>query len=99
MTVIRVAVAAYPVDFHPDWAAYEAKVERWVQDAAGQGATLLVFPEYGALELVSLLPPDLHHDVLGMRPELQALLPAFLALHTRLARQHGVCLVAASFPV
>ncbi|WP_309572184.1 carbon-nitrogen hydrolase family protein [Deinococcus sp.] len=99
MTVIRVAVAAYPVDFHPDWAAYEAKVSAWVRDAAGQGATLLVFPEYGALELVSLLPPELHHDVLGMRPALQAHLPAFLDLHTRLARQHGVCIVASSVPV
>lgn len=99
MTVIRVAVAAYPVDFHPDWAAYEAKVSAWVRDAAGQGATLLVFPEYGALELVSLLPPELHHDVLGMRPALQAHVPGFLDLHTHLARQHGVCIVASSVPV
>lgn len=99
MTVIRVAVAAYPVDFHPDWAAYEAKVSAWVQDAARQEAALLVFPEYGALELVSLLPPELHHDVIGMRPALQALLPEFLALHGRLARQHGVGIVAASLPV
>ncbi|GHF47777.1 putative amidohydrolase [Deinococcus metalli] len=99
MTVIRVAVAAYPVDFHPDWAAYEAKVTAWVHDAAAQGAALLVFPEYGALELVSLLPPELHHDVLAMRPALQAWLPDFLDLHARLARQHGVGIVAASYPV
>ncbi|GGL75191.1 amidohydrolase [Deinococcus aerolatus] len=99
MTVVRVAAAAYGVDFLADWAAYEAKVSAWVAEAAGAGAELLVFPEYAALELVALLPPGLHHDVLGMRPALQALLPEFLALHARLARQHALCIVAGSFPV
>ncbi|ABF46558.1 Nitrilase/cyanide hydratase and apolipoprotein N-acyltransferase [Deinococcus geothermalis DSM 11300] len=99
MSVLRVAAAAYPVDFHPGWAAYEAKVTAWVADAAGRGARLLVFPEYASLELISLLPPELHHDILALRPALQAFLPEFLALHARLARQHGVGLVAGSFPV
>lgn len=99
MTVLRVAAAAYPVDFLPDWAAYQAKLSAWVADAAGQGAQLLVFPEYAALELIALLSPALHHDILGMRPALQAFLPDFLALHARLAREHGVGIVAGSFPV
>lgn len=99
MTVLRVAVAAYPVEFHRDWAAFEAKLSGWVQEAAGQGAALLVFPEYAALELISLLPPELHHDVVGLREPLQAFVPAFVALHARLARQHGVCIVAGSIPV
>ncbi|WP_027460149.1 carbon-nitrogen hydrolase family protein [Deinococcus murrayi] len=97
--VVRVAAAAYPVDRLPDWEAYADKLSRWVAEAAGQGAQLLVFPEYAALELIGLLPPALHHDILGMRPALQALLPDFLALHTRLAREHGVALVAGSVPV
>ncbi|MPY67079.1 carbon-nitrogen hydrolase family protein [Deinococcus sp. SDU3-2] len=97
--VVRVAAAAYPVDRLPDWAAYEAKLSRWVAEAAGQGARLLVFPEYAALELIALLPPGLHHDILGMRPALQALLPDFLALHARLAREHGTGIVAGSYPV
>lgn len=99
MSVLRVAAAAYPVDFHPEWAAYEAKVTAWVADAAGRGARLLVFPEYASLELISLLPPELHHNILALRPALQAFLPEFLALHARLARQHGVGVVAGSFPV
>ncbi|BDP40093.1 amidohydrolase [Deinococcus aetherius] len=98
MSVLRVAAAAYPVDFHPGWEAYAAKVTAWVEDAARQGARLLVFPEYGSLELVSLLPTELHHDILGMRPALQTLLPDFLALYSRLARAHGVTIVAGSYP-
>ncbi|MDL2344440.1 carbon-nitrogen hydrolase family protein [Deinococcus sp. MIMF12] len=97
--LVRVAAAAYPVEYLPGWAAYEAKLSGWVAGAAGQGARLLVFPEYAALELIALLPPGLHHDILGMRPALQALLPEFLALHARLARQYGVGIVAGSYPV
>lgn len=96
---VRIAAAAYPVDLHADWAAYEAKVTAWVAEAVGQGAQLLVFPEYAALELIGLLPPELHHDIVPMRPALQAFLPEFLALHARLARTHGVTLVAGSLPV
>ncbi|MDB5046143.1 MAG: amidohydrolase [Deinococcus sp.] len=99
MTVVRVAAAAYPIDFLPDWAAYEAKISAWVEEAVGLGASMLVFPEYAALELVALLPTALHHDVTAMRPALQAFLPGVLALHTRLAQQYGVGIVAGSLPV
>lgn len=99
MTVLRVAAAAYPISFFQTWAEYEAKLAAWVARAASGGARLLVFPEYAALELISLLSADLHHDILGMRPALQAFLPDFLALHARLAREHGVGIVAGSYPV
>lgn len=96
---LRVAAAAYPAEFLPDWDAYARKLTRWAEEAAQAGAQVLVFPEYASLELVSLLPPELHHDVLGMRPALQALLPAFLDLHAGLAQRLGVWLVAGSYPV
>ncbi|MDO4246653.1 MAG: carbon-nitrogen hydrolase family protein [Deinococcus sp.] len=98
MSTLRVAAAAYPVSFLTSWDEYAAKLSRWVGDAAAQGAELLVFPEYAPLELVSLLPAELHHDIIGMRPALQALLPDFLALHERLAREHGLTIVAGSLP-
>jgi predicted amidohydrolase len=51
---MKLAAAAYPLDAFADWAAYEVKLTAWVAEAAGQGADLLVFPEYGAMELASL---------------------------------------------
>lgn len=98
MTTIRVAAAAYPIDYLASWAEFEAKLTRWVQQGAEQGAALLVFPEYAPLELISLLPKEMHHDVLAIRPALQAFLPEFLALHERLAKQYGVTIVAGSYP-
>ena len=51
---MKVATAAYDLDWLDSWAQYEDKLDRWVSEAAGQGAELLVFPEYGAMELVYL---------------------------------------------
>lgn len=95
--MLTVAAVQYPVAWLPDWAAYEAKMAALVAEAAGQGARLILFPEYAAMELASLLPPG-GDDDLGICG-LQALLPGFLDLHRRLARQYGVILVAGSFPV
>jgi predicted amidohydrolase len=50
---ISVAAAAYPLDPAPDLATWASKAERWVADGAATGARLLVFPEYGALELAA----------------------------------------------
>ena len=51
---MKIATAAYPLDVLTSWAQYEDKLAGWVAQAAGQGAELLVFPEYGAMELATL---------------------------------------------
>lgn len=52
---VRVAAAQYCVDPLQDWAAIEAKLERWVEAAAREGARIQVFPEYSAFELFGVL--------------------------------------------
>lgn len=99
MTICPIAAAAYPCQQYRHWDDYEAHLGRFVAAGAAGGARLLVLPEYACLELVSLLPPALWDDVRAQLPALQTFLPGFLDLHSRLARQHGVYLVAASFPV
>lgn len=98
MTLLSLAAAAYPCQQYVHWDEYEAHLSRFVTAGAAGGAKLLLLPEYGSLELVSLLPRALWDDVRAQLPPMQALLPGFLDLHARLARQHGVYLVAASFP-
>ena len=51
---MKIAAAAYPLDFHADFASYAAKTADWVARAADAGADLLVFPEYGLMEQSSL---------------------------------------------
>ncbi|MEI4473323.1 carbon-nitrogen hydrolase family protein [Frigidibacter sp. MR17.24] len=94
-----VAAAAYPLDFLADWQAYEAKLTRWVAEAAGQGAALLVFPEYGAMELASLGGAEVAADLDRALAEVAGHAEAHWALNERLARAHGVTILAASVPV
>lgn len=51
---MRLAAAAYPLDAFHTWDALVAKWTAWVDDAVAGGADLLVFPEYGAMELAAL---------------------------------------------
>ena len=60
---MKIATAAYPLDPLTSWAEYAAKLTNWVADAAGNGAELLVFPEYGAMELAMLSGPEVAGDL------------------------------------
>ena len=96
---MKIAAAAYPLDFLADWAGYAAKLTAWVQDAAGQGADLLVFPEYGAMELASLGGADVAADLERALHAVARHRPAVDALHLDLAARHGVHILGASGPV
>ncbi len=97
MRLVRVAATQYPIDRLPDLEAYEAKLVDWVSRAADEGADLIVFPEYGAMELTALAGPaagDLHRSM----EVLDRILPEVDALHRMLARRHDVHILAASAP-
>ena len=94
-----IAAAAYPLDWLDDFAGYETKITDWVAKAAGQGADLLVFPEYAAMELASLGGKAVAADLEGALSEVARHRPAVDALHARLAAEHGVLILGGSGPV
>lgn len=96
---VTLAAAAYPLDWFDDFAGYQAKIAAWVADAAGQGADLLVFPEYAAMELASLGGRATAADLEGALSEVARHRPAADALHARLAAEHGVLILGGSGPV
>ncbi len=96
---MRLASAAYPLDWFDSWAAYEAKLTQWVAEAAGAGAELLVFPEYGAMELASLAGPEAAMGLDTSARAVSDLIPQADALHLQLARTYGVHILAGSGPV
>ena len=95
---MRIAAAAYPMDPVGDWAEWEAKVARWVAEAAGQGADLLVFPEYGAMELAHLDGPDVAGDLEASLHAAARHGAAAQDVWAGLARAHGVHVLAPSGP-
>ncbi|WP_370156611.1 carbon-nitrogen hydrolase family protein [Ferrovibrio sp.] len=99
MSILPVAAAQYPIGRFADFAAWHAHAADWVATAAGQGAKLLLFPEYGAMELTSLLPEALQQDLTGQIGALQRYHDDFVAAWTEFAARHGVHIVAPSLPV
>nr|MBP6326758.1 hypothetical protein [Dokdonella sp.]MBP6330727.1 hypothetical protein [Dokdonella sp.] len=66
-----VASAQFGLKRHADWAGFETDLRVWVQSAANAGASVLVFPEYAAMGLVSLLrdvaPGNLKAQIEGLQ--------------------------------
>ncbi len=96
---MRLAAAAYALDWFDDWSDYAAKLSRWVAEGAASGADLLVFPEYAALELASLGGAAVAGDQQGVLREAARHRPAADALHLQLAARHGVHILGGSGPV
>lgn len=94
-----IAAAAYPLTFLTDFAAYEAKLAAWVGDAVARGAELLVFPEYGAMELAALGGAEVAGDLERALHEVARWRGAVDGVHLRLAAAHGVHILGASGPV
>ena len=94
---IKIAAAAYKFDWFDDFEAYRAKLTRWVE--AASDCDLLVFPEYGAMELASLGGKDIASDLEASLHEVARAQAARDALHAELAAAHGIHILAASGPV
>lgn len=92
----RIATSAYRIERLAGWSAYEAKLAEWVADGARTGASLLVFPEYGAMQLAAFAGSDDLHTQLD---HVSALASDVDALHARLAQRYGVHILAASLPL
>lgn len=98
MRALTIAAAQYPIGWLESFAAYEAKLARWVEDGVRQGAELIVFPEYAGLELASLSGREAAGDLSRSIAAVSTHLPQADAAHARLARRHGVSILAGSAP-
>ncbi|WP_278922728.1 carbon-nitrogen hydrolase family protein [Pseudophaeobacter profundi] len=96
---MKIATAAYPLDWFDNWAQYEDKLSAWVAEAATQGADLLVFPEYGAMELSTLAGEEVAADLQRSITAVSKRMEQAAALHQALAAEHNVYILGASAPV
>ena len=95
---VCVAAAAYPLDGLATLGAVEDKIARWVAEAAGAGAEVLVFPEYGAMELAAPAGEAVCADLQASLAAVSDALPRIDALHADMARRHFVHILAGSGP-
>lgn len=97
--MLRVATAQYPITAHPNFASWHNKQRTWVDHAASAGASLLLFPEYAALELTSTLPNQ-GSDLSGTQQlaQMQTLWPEVKRVYSDLARVHQVWILGGTLP-
>jgi predicted amidohydrolase len=96
---IRVGLCQYRPEHIHCFQAYETKQRLLVAEACANGAEVIVFPEYGSLELTAMQSNTERTDLLGSLDRLQVMHDRFLALWAGLAVEFNVLIVAPSFPV
>lgn len=97
--MIKVAACQYHIDLLTSWEAYAGHLTTLCEDAAGQGAELLLLPEYAGLVLTGQLPESERSDLHGSIAGIQALLPRWLKLCEGLARRLKIHLQPGSVAV
>ena len=95
---LRVAGAQYSLDAVADLDAFARKLDRWVADGASTGARLLLFPEYGAMEIAAVAGAEAASSLTRSLAAVADRLDAVDRIHVDAARRHGVYLLAASGP-
>lgn len=99
MRSVNIASAQYPITAFKSWVEWEEHTRSWVEAAVNGGAQLLLFPEYGSMELVSLLPDLVKADLHLQLEEMQQFIPGFQNTFASLSSLHQITIVAPSFPV
>lgn len=99
MTKIISAAAQYPISQHHHFRNWVIHTENWISQAVKNKAKLLLFPEYGSMELVSIFPEEIQSDIRRQVVELDRLKADFCQVFTELAKKYQVIIVAPSFPV
>jgi len=95
---VRIAAAQFPIGKPSTFDAWAGNIADWVAKGAATGAQLLLFPEYGAIELAATCGPTVYSDLqatLGAVADLNSTMEAHFAA---LARQHDVHVVCGSGP-
>jgi predicted amidohydrolase len=96
---LRLGLLQYPVERPASIEAWQAKLDRWVAEAAGR-ADLLVLPEYACVELGPALAgtaaaPDERAELRAMTAAAAELLAAMRAV----ARRHRIWLLPGTLPM
>lgn len=95
---IMVAAAQYPLDEVASFAAWQDKIARWVGEGAATGADLLVFPEYGAIELAAAAGDGASADLERTLAATADLAPAADTVLAELAQHHRIHILGPSGP-
>lgn len=96
---MKIAIAQYPITSHQSFEDWQIHTENWVKSAVNKKAELLLLPEYGSMELVSIFSEEIRQNICQQVIELDTLKESFCQTFEDLAKKYEVLIVAPSFPV
>lgn len=96
---LKVASAQYPIGQPNTLAEWEQKVAVWVKNGAATGASLLVFPEYAAIEQAACFGPEVYGDLKLTLAKVAELTAERVQFHADLAKKHKVHILTGSGPL
>lgn len=99
MSLVKVAALQYPISFVNSFEEWQKKTEAWVSNSALKGAQIILFPEYGSMELTSLLSESDRRNLKTQAMLLKPFLEKFIQLFQSLSEQYKCYIIAPSFPV
>lgn len=95
---MKVAAFNYQMPNHSNFSKYTQYVEECVTKAHSLGAELILFPEYGSIELVSLMDKKIQKKLNEQLEEIQKYREEFLNLYLEQAKKFQIHIVLPSFP-
>ncbi len=95
---IKIATAQYPLDPVASIDGWASKVADWVATGARTGADLLVFPEYGSIEVAAAGGPLVTNDLGATLEAVASAASATGEIWKSLSAEHGVHILAPSGP-
>jgi predicted amidohydrolase len=96
--MLKVAASQYSFKKHSSLNDFLFNADAWVKEASTKKARLLVFPEYGSIELVSLLSSEIQKNLLLQLNQMQQFRDDFIECYMNLAKKYKVFIIAPSFP-
>ena len=99
MKKIKVSSAAYSLTELSDIESWKEKIKSWVFKASEEKSNLILFPEYGGMELSSLLIENQRKDLINQHVFLKKYLTIFIEHFKSLAIEFKIIISAPSLPV
>lgn len=98
MKKITIASMNYEMPKHKSFEDFKKLVLSQVADAVKKHAEILVYPEYGSIELVSLMDHWTQKNLHKQLDEIQKYRDDFLSVYANAAKANQVVIIAPSFP-
>jgi len=97
--MFKIASAQYPMIPTQSFSGWQNHVETWVAEAVANQAELLVFPEYGSLELIPLLSSEQQKSLALLAQGMDSLKTEFVECYRKLAQKYNCHILTSSLPV